>query len=110
MPIFLLPLAVLAMGWILYFIVSGKSAPAVRRAAIAAFFLALLSILVCSIFVLGRPAAAAGSVYSPDSGDFAAPAPPQDLVLTVVIILLFIFFAVFIAVAARREQKRRKNG
>ncbi|MDR1352427.1 MAG: hypothetical protein LBK05_04000 [Treponema sp.] len=110
MPIFLLSLPVLALGGILYFIVSGRSSPAVRRAAIAAFILALLSILVCSVFVLGRPAAAAGSVYSPDSEDPAAPAPPQDFVLAAVIILLFIFFAIFIAVAARREQKRRKNG
>ncbi|MDR1410590.1 MAG: hypothetical protein LBI91_00120 [Spirochaetaceae bacterium] len=110
MPIFLLPLPVLAMGGILYFIVSGKSAPAVRRAAITAFILALLSILVCSVFVLGRPSATAGSAYSPDSEDFVTPASPLNIALIAGVILIFLFFAILIAVAARREQKRRKNG
>jgi hypothetical protein len=110
MPIFLLPLPVLAMAGILYFIVSGKSAPAVRRVAVIAFILAVFTILVCSFFVLGRGTAPAGPYYSPDGEDPGAPAPPPDIALAAGMILIFIIFVIFIVLAARGEQKRRKNG
>jgi hypothetical protein len=111
MPIFLFSLPVLAIAGIFYFIVSGKSEPAVRRAAIIAFALALLSILVCSVFILSRPAAVvAGPNYSPDSETPVTPVPPLNLALIIGISLVFLLFVILIIVAARREQRRRKNG
>ncbi|MDR2053064.1 MAG: hypothetical protein LBP80_06595 [Treponema sp.] len=110
MPIFFFPLPVLAIAGIFYFILSGKSAPAVRRAAIIALILVFLSILICSVFILSRPAAAAGFNYFPDSDTPVTPVPPLNIVLVIGMSLVFIFFAILIAVAARREQRRRKNG
>jgi uncharacterized BrkB/YihY/UPF0761 family membrane protein len=110
MLVFLFPLPVLAMAGILYFIVSGKSAPSVRRAAVVAFILALLTVLVCSVFVLSRPAAAAGPDYSPGSEIPVTPPSSLNSALIIGMILIFLFFAILIAIAARREQKRRKNG
>jgi TRAP-type C4-dicarboxylate transport system permease small subunit len=110
MPIFLFPLPVLAIAGIFYFIVSGKSAPAVRRAAIAACILALLTILVCSVFILSRPAAVAGPNYSPGSEDPATPVSPLNIALVIGMSLIFLFFVLLVVIAARREQRRRKNG
>ena len=110
MPIFLFPLPVLAIAGIFYFIVSGKSTPAVRRAAIAALILVLLAVLVCSVFVLSRPAAVTGPNYSPDREEPVIPVPPLNIALVIVMSLIFVFFVILIAVAARREQRRRKNG
>jgi TRAP-type C4-dicarboxylate transport system permease small subunit len=109
MPIFLFPLPVLAMAGIFYFLVSGKSSPAVRKAALAALILAVLSILVCSVFILSRPAVVAGPNYSPDTETPAAPVPPLNIALVIGICLVFLFFTILIAIAARREQRRRKN-
>jgi formate-dependent nitrite reductase membrane component NrfD len=110
MPIFLLPLPVLAMAGIFYFIVSKKSSPLIRRAAVIAFILAVLTILICSIFILSRPAAVAGPYYSPDSDEPVTPAPPLNLALIIGILLVFLFFTVLIVVAARREKRRRAVG
>jgi threonine/homoserine/homoserine lactone efflux protein len=107
MPIFFLSLPVLAMAGIFYFIVSKKSSPLIRRAAIIAFILAVLTILVCSIFVLSRPVAVAGPYYSPDRDEPVTPAPPLNFALIIGILLVFLFFAVLIAIAARREQRRK---
>ena len=110
MTIFLFSLPVLAITGIFYFIVSGKSDPAVRRAAVIAFALALLSILVCSVFILSRPAAmVAGSNYSPDSEIPVTPVSPLNFALVIGMSLVFLLFVIFIVVAARRE-RRRKNG
>jgi formate-dependent nitrite reductase membrane component NrfD len=110
MPIFLFPLPVLAVAEIFYFIVSGKSNPPVRKAALAALIPVVLSILVCSVFILSRPAVVTGPNYSPDTETPAAPVPPLNIALVIGMFLIFIFFTILIAVAARREQRRRKNG
>jgi TRAP-type C4-dicarboxylate transport system permease small subunit len=110
MPIFLFPLPVLALAGIFYFVVSGKSAPAVRRAAIIALILALLAMLVCSVFILSHPAAVTGLSYSPDSETPVTPVSSLNIALVIGMALIFIFFAALIAIAARREQRRRKNG
>jgi hypothetical protein len=111
MPIFLFPLPVLAVAGIFYFLISGKSALAVRRAAIIAFALILLSILVCSVFILSRPVAAVtGPNYSPDSEVPVTAVPPPNLFLVAGMVLVFFLFVILIVIAARREQRRRKNG
>jgi hypothetical protein len=110
MPIFLFPLPVLAAAGIFYFIVSGKSAPAVRRAAIIAFALVLLTTLVCSVFILSRPAAAAGPGYSLEAETPVTPLSSSNLALVIGLSLVFLLFVILIAIAARREQRRRKSG
>jgi 4-amino-4-deoxy-L-arabinose transferase-like glycosyltransferase len=109
MPIFLLPLPVLAIAGIFYFIVSRKSTPLVRRVAIIAFILAVLTILVCSVFILSRPAAVTGPHYSTDTGETAPPAAPLNITLIIGTLLVFFFFVILIIVAARREQRRRTD-
>jgi hypothetical protein len=110
MPIFLFPLPVLAVAGILYFLISGKSVPAVRRAAVIALALVILSVLVCSVFVLGRSVAVTGPGYSPEGEIPVTPVPPPNLTLIVGMALVFLLFVILIAIAARREQRRRKNG
>jgi TRAP-type C4-dicarboxylate transport system permease small subunit len=110
MPIFLFPLPVVAVAGIFYFLLSGKSAPAIRRAAIIALALILLSVLVCSVFVLHRSGMVAGPGYSPESETPVTPVPPPNLVLVAGMVLVLLLFVILIAIAARREQRRRKNG
>jgi heme A synthase len=112
MSIFLLPLTILAMAEIFYFIVSGKSSPPVRKAAFAALVLVILSILVCSIFILSHPlpAVTTGPNYSPERETPPVPVTPLNIALVIGMSLIFLFFMILIVVAVRREQRRRKNG
>jgi heme A synthase len=111
MPIFLFSLPVLAAVEIFYFVLSGKSSPPVRKAALAALILVFLSVLVCSFFILVRPGAVIGPGpgRSPDSETPAVPAAPLNIALIIGMSLIFLLFMILIAVAARREQ-RRKTG
>jgi formate-dependent nitrite reductase membrane component NrfD len=98
-------IAALAMAGMIYFVVSKRSSPVIRRAAIVALVLAVLSILVCAFFLMSEPMAVRGPVISPDSPPPPKVAEPFNLILLVVTVLILIFFLVLILAALRRERK-----
>jgi hypothetical protein len=103
--IYILP--ALAVAGIVYFAISRKSSPLVRRAAVIALILAGVSLAVCSVFALIQPAAGPGfSPAAPPPDTPVKPAVAADWRLLIALAAAALIFIIIIAVAARRERRR----
>jgi bacteriorhodopsin len=102
------PLALFAL--IVYFAVSKKSSPPVRKAAVIALIIAGFSLIVSAVLIFSGSAGAAvpGIEAVPDRPVQAKAVDPWYLAVFVAVFLLFLGFIVFMGQRERREREAGK--
>jgi uncharacterized BrkB/YihY/UPF0761 family membrane protein len=100
----LIPLCIIPTAVIVYFFRSKKSGPLVKRAALAALILLVLSLGVSAFFIVSGPAAAPVAV----TGDIPvepAESATADFRVLITITLVVVFFIALIACLAWRDAR-----
>jgi heme A synthase len=111
----IIPIALGFLGVIIYFALSKKSSRIVRRAALIALGVVILSVLVCGIIVV---LSLGGGGKEPAMPDFLAteqaepPAKTNTFVLVIVMLFLLVFLGivVFLSFKEQRKTAERKIG
>jgi MFS family permease len=107
---FVIPLALIALGAIVYAALSKKSGPRTRRAALIALAFMLLSVIVCAVLILTGVAGVEGGELRPPDLPVEETVPPgNDLWVLLAFILFFAVLFVVVAILSFREERRRKE-
>jgi MFS family permease len=105
----IIPLALIALGSVIYAALSKKSGFRTRIAALIALALMLISVIVCAVLILTGIVAVAGDGVEPPDLPVEKTVPPgNDLWLLLGFILFLAALFVVVAVLSFREQRRLK--
>ncbi|MDR2404330.1 MAG: hypothetical protein LBD78_09920 [Spirochaetaceae bacterium] len=104
MLVLLIPLSLLPLLLLLYFAFSKKSGPGVKKAALIALSLALITLGVSAVLLFIGPMARTGTVRDVTPGLPAAPAGTDFRLLIIMGIFLLLFLSLIIVLAIRDQR------
>jgi hypothetical protein len=105
MLLLLIPLALLPLLLLLYFAFSKKSGPRVKKAALIALLLALVTLGVSAVLVFMGPLVRTGPARDAVP-DIPAPSAGADLRLLIIMGIFLLLFLGLVIVLAIRDQRR----
>ena len=108
MLVVIVPLSLLLLGIIVYFVLSTRSSRALRLAARGALGAIMLSIVICVIIIIAGGETAAGEPVMPDFLAAETPQPPAGG-NSFAVFLLGLFLLAFLGVVIFLSMKERKH-